>query len=111
MIEFVCIVQEGAFPDDLRPRLASELARISTSIMGGDPDDVDVEFMEIPHGFGFRGGELSTTSLVRGQVPAGCLQDTRVELLTQICDMWCEVTGCTVHELVVSARDRGYPLL
>ena len=106
MISFNCIIQEGVIPDDLRPNLVSELARISTSILGGSPDDVDVEFTVIPHGYGFRGGELSTTSLVSGQIPPGCEQATRVQLMQQICDMWCETTGCSVDELVVSARDR-----
>jgi hypothetical protein len=22
-----------------------------------------------------------------------------------LCDMWCEVTGCSIHEVIVSARD------
>lgn len=106
MINFTCIIQEGVIPDDLRPNLVSELARISTSILGGSPDDVDVEFTVIPHGYGFRGGELSTTSLVSGHIPPGCEQETRVRLMQEICDMWCETTGCSVDELVVSARDR-----
>jgi hypothetical protein len=106
MYNFNCIIQEGVIPDDLRPTLVSGLARITTSILGGSPDDVDVEFTVIPHGFGFRGGELSTTSLVRGYIPPGCEQETRVQLMQEICDMWCEATGCSVDELVVSARDR-----
>ena len=64
-----------------------------------------VEYTVIPHGFGFRGGEISTTSSVRGQLASPLDQETRVELLQQLCDMWCEVTGCTVHEVIVSARD------
>ena len=111
MIEFVCVVQEGAIPHDLRPNLSEALARVSTSVLGGDPDEVQVSYTEIPRGFGFRGGEPSTTSLVRGQIPPGCPQETRVELLTRLCDAWCELVGCTPHELVVSARDRGYPIL
>ena len=106
MISFNCTVQEGLIPDSIRPELISELTRISVSVMGASADDVDVQFTEIPHGFGFRGGELSTTSLVRGQIPAGCEQELRVEFMQQICDMWCRVTGCTTDELVVSARDR-----
>ena len=106
MINFNCIIQEGVIPDDLRPNLSSELARISTSILGGNPEEVEVEYTVIPHGYGFRGGELSTTSLVSGYIPPGCEQETRVELMQQICDMWCELTGCSVDELVVSARDR-----
>ncbi len=106
MISFNCTVQEGAIPHSIRPELVSELTRISVSVMSASADDIDVQFTEIPSGFGFRGGELSTTSLVRGEVPPGCEQELRVEFMQQICDMWCRVTGCTTDELVVSARDR-----
>ena len=63
MISFNCTVQEGAIPDNIRPELVSGLTRVSVSVMGASADDVDVQFTVIPRGFGFRGGELSTTSL------------------------------------------------
>ena len=107
MISFNCIVQEGVIPPRLRPDLKSELARISTSLLGGSPADVEVEFTVIPHGFGFRGGEISTTSMVRGLIPPGCAQEVRVDLMQRICDRWCEITGCATDELIVSARDRA----
>ena len=106
MIDFNCIVQEGCVPDEIRPELASGLANAATSILGGDPNAVEVEFSEIPHGFGFRGGEVSTTSMVRGRIPPGCDQDTRVRLMRAMSDVWTEITGCTEDDLVVSARDR-----
>ncbi len=106
MIEFNCTVQEGVIPDSVRPELVSGLTDVSVSVMGASPDDVDVQFTEIPRGFGFRGGELSTTSLVRGQIPPGCEQELRVQFMQAICDMWQGITGCTTDELVVSARDR-----
>ena len=106
MISFSCTIQEGIVPDELRPALASELARISTGILGGNPADVSVQWIEVPHGFGFRGGVLSTTSAVRGEIPPGCEQETRVKLMQTIQDRWMEITGCTTDELVVSARDR-----
>ena len=106
MITFNCTIQEGIVPHEIRPRLASELARISTSFVGGNPDDVAVNWIEIPHGFGFRGGKISTTSAVRGEIPPGLQQETRVELMQAIQDMWMDHTGCTTDELVVSARDR-----
>ena len=93
----------------LWPALQSRLAVVATDVLGGSPDQVAVEFDVIPHGYGFRGGEISTTSLVRGLIPPGCAQEARVDLMQRICDMWREVTGCTVEELVVSARDRPAP--
>lgn len=105
MISFNCVVQEGAIPDELRPKLASELARVSASVLGGSTADVKVDFREVRNGYGFRGGEISTTSMVQGQLAQACEQSTRVELLTQICDMWRGLTGCDTEELVASARD------
>ena len=106
MITFNCTIQEGIISQDLRPRLASELARITTDFVGGNADEVSVNWIEIPHGFGFRGGKLSTTSTVRGEIPPGLQQATRVELMKSIQDMWMDLTGCSTDELVVSARDR-----
>lgn len=106
MITFNCTIQAGIVPHQIRPQLASELARISTSFVGGNPDDVLVNWIEIPYGYGFRGGRISTTSAVRGEIPPGLQQETRIELMKAIQDMWMDQTGCTTDELVVSARDR-----
>ena len=106
MINFNCIVQEGLIPEELRGLLVSELTRIGCAVLGVAPGGVVVGFTQIPHGFGFRGGELSTTSLVRADIPLGCEQAVRVEFMEQIQDMWRKVTGCTTDELVVSARDQ-----
>ena len=106
MISFNCIVQEEVISTRLRPELKAALARISTSLLGGSPEEVEAEFTVIPRGFGFRGGEISTTSMVRGLIPPKCVQEVRVDLMQQICDMWCETTGCGTDELIVSARDR-----
>lgn len=94
---------------DRWPELRTRLAHTAAAVLGGSAEDVVVEFTVIPHGYGFRGGELSTTSLVRGLIPPGCVQEVRVDLMRRICDMWCDLTGCTVEELVVSARDRPAP--
>lgn len=90
----------------LWPELQSRLGQVATAVLGGSAAEVTVDFTVIPHGYGFRGGEISTTSLVRGLIPPGSAQEVRVDLMRRICDMWCEATGCTVDELVVSARDR-----
>ncbi len=105
MITFTCNLQEGVIPDELRPTLTAELARISASVLDIPAADVDVGYYFVRHGFGFRGGEVSTTSTVSGQLSEPLDQLTRVELLTQICDMWCAKTGCAVDEVIVSARD------
>lgn len=109
MIDFECIVQEGCVPDEVRPRLTAELVRISTSLLGGSTDEVDVEFNEIRKGFGFRGGRPSTTSVVVVLLPDGSEPQKRALMLREIGAMWCDVVGCSPDEFAASARDRNYP--
>ena len=104
-VSFICTMQEGQVADDVRAELADGLRQVTTDVLGEAPDDVPVDFSDIPTGFGFRGGEPSTTSLVRGSIVGGVTQDVREDLMRRICDMWMEISGCTVDELVVSARD------
>ena len=104
-INYTCIVQEGIVPDDLRLKLAAEIKRITIAVLDIPEDAVTVGYYEVRHGFGFRGGEISTTSTVGGQLSAPIDQDTRVNLMTQIQDMWRAQTGCAVEEFMVSVRD------
>ena len=104
-INYTCIVQEGIVPDDLREKLAGEIRRISASVFDIPADGIGVEYYEVRHGFGFRGGEVSTTSTVGGQLTEAIDQDTRVDMMTQIMNMWMGETGCAVDEFMVSVRD------
>ncbi len=108
MIQYNCIVQESHVPESTRAKLVTGLTQVTANVLGALPDDIKVQFREIPHGAGYRGGELSTTSVVRGSIPPGCDQPVREKLLEEICDMWCDVTGCSDDEIVVSASDNDY---
>ena len=104
-VSFNCTMQEGQIGEEARSVLAKALQQTTKDVLGESPDDVPVTFSDIPQGFGFRGGEPSTTSLVRGSIVGGVSQDVREDLMRRICDRWMEISGCTVDELVVSARD------
>ena len=104
-VRFNCTMQEGVIGEDVRTRLADGLVAVTGTVLGTDAAEISVGFEDIPHGYGFRGGELSTTSLVRGSIEGGVEQPVRVELMTAISDMWMEISGCGVDDLVVSARD------
>ena len=104
-VSFNCTMQEGQIGEELRLTLAAALQQITQDVLGESPEDVPVTFSDIPKGFGFRGGEPSTTSLVRGSIVGGVTQEVREDLMRRICDRWMEISGCTVDELVVSARD------
>lgn len=104
-VSFDCTMQEGQIGEELRGRLAVALQEITQDVLGESPDDVPVTFSDIPKGYGFRGGEPSTTSLVRGSIVGGVTQEVREDFMRRICDRWMEISGSTVDELVVSARD------
>ena len=105
MISYTCIVQEGVVPDDLRVELAANIRRISASVLDIDADSIPLEYNEVRNGFGFRGGEVSTTSTIRGQLTEPIDQETREDFMKQLLDMWRAETGCSVDELIVSVRD------
>lgn len=104
-VSFDCTMQEGQIGEEVRAELAAALQQITHDVLEESPDDVPVTFSDIPRGFGFRGGEPSTTSLVRGSIVGGVTQEVREDFMRRICDRWMEISGCTVDELVVSARD------
>lgn len=108
MIIFNCTIQEGVIPEDRRRALSERLVRIGAEVLGEAPDDISVSYEIIPHGFGFRGGELSTSSSVRSRIPDGFSQERRVEFMQAVQDMWIEVTGQTTAELVVAASDMSH---
>ena len=108
MITYNCTIQEGVIPEEQREILNARLVQIGAQILGVAPDDITVNYEVIPHGFGFRGGELSTSSSVRSRIPDGFSQEKRVEFMQAVQDMWIEVTGQTTAELVVGAADASY---
>ncbi len=108
MITYNCTIQEGVIPEEQRQILNQRLVQIGAEVLGVSPDDISVNYEVIPHGFGFRGGELSTSSSVRSRIPDGFSQDKRVEFMQAVQDMWTQVTGQTTAELVVGAADASY---
>ena len=108
LITYNCTIQEGVIPEDQREILNARLIQIGAEVLGVATDDITVSYEVIPHGFGFRGGELSTSSSVRSRIPDGFPQEKRVEFMQAVQDMWIEVTGQTTAELVVGAADASY---
>lgn len=108
LIVYNCTIQEGVIPEAQRETLSARMIEIGTAILGVPADDISVSYEVIPRGFGFRGGELSTSSSVRSRIPDGFSQEKRVEFMQAVQDMWIEVTGQTTAELVVGASDMSH---
>ena len=105
MVSFELYVQEGCIPDDLRPAIVAKIESICAESLGAESGPVEVSWKVIPRGFGFRGGEPSTTSLVRARIPDGYSSDVRGRFLLAMGEAWYNLTGATEEEVVVSARD------
>ena len=107
MVEFQCTVPAGQIPQAIRGTLVQAIEQACGEALGPDLL-VTVDWIDIPKGFGFRGGEPSKTSLVRGKIPDGYDSEVRTRLLKEIGDAWCRISGGRQDELVVSARDRSW---
>lgn len=97
-----CMVQAGQVPDSQLEVLEEGLGEISTRFFG---EPADVAWTTVASGNGWTGGKPSSTSLVVMYVPAGLEQTVRTTLLESICDLWTETTGCSISEIVATARD------
>jgi phenylpyruvate tautomerase PptA (4-oxalocrotonate tautomerase family) len=104
-VRFRVILPDGVVPESLRPELAAGLVRSYAALFGTPAAELGVDFTELPPGRFFTAGQASRTSIVAGTVPAGTPDERRHRLLAEITALWCETTGCTPHEVVVTAAD------
>jgi len=104
-VRFRVIVHEGVVPEVLQPELAAGLGRIYAGLFEVPAAEIGADFTLMPRGRFFTAGEPSTSSIIAGSVPVGTNDAQRHRLLAEITALWCEVTGCTPHEVVVTAAD------
>ena len=104
-MRFQVILHEGVVDGELHATLADGLRRIYAGLFSVAETEIDVGIDEIPSGLFFTAAKPSSSSIVAGTVPLGTSKDDRTRLLSEICDMWCDVTGCTPGEIVATAAD------
>lgn len=102
MILCGCMVQAGQIPEQQLGQLEAGLSAIATRFFDAP---AATTWTTVAPGDGWTAGEPSRTSLVVMYVPEGLEQATRTRLLESICDLWSETTGCSVNEIVATARD------
>ena len=100
------LLHDGVIADDLRPTLVAGVRRIYADVVGGAADDLPVDIQVVPAGQWFTAGEVPRTSIVWTVVPADLRPGARTQLLGDICDFWCDATGCSPNEIVITAGDR-----
>ena len=99
------MLHEGVVAERLRPELAAGLGGIYARLFGVPAAEIGADFTVFPRGCFFTAGEASTSSIIAGTVPAGTPDERRHRLLAEITAFWCETTGCTPREVVVTAAD------
>ncbi len=109
MSDYTCIIQEGQAADRAREALAEGLARLGEDTFGDDPGATEISWVVVRKGFGWTAGEPSTSSIVVRSVPVGLPDDQREAFLRRVCDLWQDVTGCSIQEIVVTAWDGPLP--
>ena len=102
---YTCIIQEGQAADQRVEALEAGLRRIGAEFFGDDPADVGIRWTRLAKGWAWTAGEPSTSSIVVRSVPAGYDNVERERLLSALCDLWVETTGCSVNEIVATAFD------
>ena len=110
MADYACILQEGQAPERKRAELAEGLKRLGRELLGDAPAGAEISWISVPQGFGFTAGSPSTTSIVVRSVPEGFPEDRREAFMTEVCELFTQVTGCTKNEIVVTALDGALPL-
>lgn len=110
MPAYVCMIQQGQASERKKPELEAGLRRIGRELLGDAESGVEIRWVAIPEGFGFTAGVPSTASLVIRSVPVGYPASEREAFLTRVGDLWTEVAGCTLDEIVVTAYDGPLPL-
>lgn len=110
MPDYVCMIQQGQSPQQHQEELAEGLRRIGRETFGDGPEGAEISWVVLPKGYAWTAGEPSTSSIVIRSVPVGYPAEEREAYLRSVCDLWMDVSGCSVNEIVATAWDGPLPL-
>lgn len=110
MADYVCMIQEGQTPESRKDALADGLRSIGVEHFGDVPEKIEIRWVPLAKGYAFTAGKPSTSSIVIRSVPVGFSNDKREAFLRAVCDLWGDVTGCSIDEIVVTAWDGPLPI-
>jgi len=102
MIRCMCLVQAGQTPDAKQVPLQNLLNDFSERAFG---QPADIIWTKVPAQSGYTAGKPSTSSIVSMTAAKPIAQETRVDLLGELCDIWMGETGCSLNEIVAVIND------
>ena len=102
MTACMCLVQEGQVSAEQEAALRSRMDVFSVEAFDAPPA---IAWIAVPEGNGFTAAKPSTSVLVSIQSNRPLPQGERVELLSELCDIWMQETGLGADEVVTVVRD------
>ncbi|MEM7153630.1 MAG: hypothetical protein AAF799_12360 [Myxococcota bacterium] len=102
----VCIIPEGSVSEPHQRTLESSLPAIVAEHLGPKVRPV-VVWNPVAAGNGYTGGQARHCSLCHVQVPADTSLPQRAALMRAVCEQWCETTGMSRYELMVTTPDKA----
>lgn len=100
MIRCNCLIQEGQIAVAQLANLEAGLSKITQTHFA---EGAEIGWTHIAQGSGFTDAKPSKSSIISMSVPADTAQETRVNVLHAICDLWSSETGCHVDDVVATA--------
>lgn len=102
MLNCTCLVQENQIPDETQAALRTKLDQLAQNEFGAG---LTVNWITVPEGGGFTAAKPSTSSLVSIQSNKALAFEARKAILSKMCDIWMDDTGCSLDEIVAVVTD------
>jgi phenylpyruvate tautomerase PptA (4-oxalocrotonate tautomerase family) len=102
---YKCYSSKGLVTESARQQIAKEITTIHCEATGAPPSFVNVMFLEIPAGGSFIAGQLSTRSVIEGNIRAGRDLETRQAMLRTLSKMWTRLTGQSEVDLLIGLNE------
>ncbi len=94
-----CFLQEGQISEAIVKALAIGIRKLVSD--HGLGDKLNESWIVVPEGCGWSAGEPSRCSVVSLVTPE-IDQTKRVAILTALCDLWMDKTGCAADEVLAT---------
>ena len=102
MIQCTCLVQAGQTPAQHEDALKRVLNSFSQEAFGLE---AAFNWITVPAGNGYTAYKPSTSSIVSMTAAEPLAQEKRASLLTDLCEIWMDNTGCSIDEIVAVIND------
>jgi phenylpyruvate tautomerase PptA (4-oxalocrotonate tautomerase family) len=102
---YTCTIPEGILTAQSKPALAAEIARVHAAINQVPQAYVNVNFLELPPGDVFVGGEIANSLVITGWARRGHPQESTTRLVLELASAAARISGLDEHQIMVVIQD------